>query len=232
MTRFGKTVFAAVSARYVRLTALTEAGSRGPWSSAAEIGLAGGAVAPPALPRAGWTAIASDEAPACPAEGVLDGNATTIWHSRYAGTPVPLPHSITIDIGDTQSIAGLSYLPRSDGLKREYRQIFYRGQHRREHVERTGRRGHLDRQYHGEDCRLCPGERPVYQVERVDGGLAIVVLGRRRPRSTCLAPRPMLGLAGRGMRQSASLLCRCPRYCCLITSCSRSPRSVPCDSIK
>jgi len=110
-------VFAAVSARYVRLTALTEAGSRGPWSSAAEIGLVGGAVAPPALPRAGWTAIASDEAPACPAEGVLDGNATTIWHSRYAGTPVPLPHSITIDMGDTQSITGLSYLPRSDGLK-------------------------------------------------------------------------------------------------------------------
>jgi len=110
-------VFAAVRARYVRLTALTEAGSRGPWSSAAEIGLIGGAVAPPALPRAGWTAVASDEAPACPAEGVLDGNATTIWHSRYAGTPVPLPHSITIDMGDTQSIAGLSYLPRSDGLK-------------------------------------------------------------------------------------------------------------------
>jgi len=110
-------VFAAVSTRYVRLTALTEAGNRGPWSSAAEINLIGAAVAPPALPRSGWTAAASDQAPGYPAAGVLDGNATTIWHSRYAGTPQPLPHSITIDMGSTQSIAGLSYLPRSDGPK-------------------------------------------------------------------------------------------------------------------
>jgi galactose oxidase len=110
-------VFAAVSTRYVRLTALTEAGNRGPWSSAAEINLIGAAVAPPALPRSGWTAVASDQAPGYPAEGVLDGNSTTIWHSQYAGTPQPLPHSITIDIGSAQSIAGLSYLPRSDGSK-------------------------------------------------------------------------------------------------------------------
>ncbi len=113
-------VFAAVSARYVRLTALTEAGNRGPWSSAAEINLIGGAVAPPALPRSGWTATASDQAANYPAAGVLDGNATTIWHSQYAGTPVPLPHSITIDMGSDKSIAGLSYLPRSDGSKNGY----------------------------------------------------------------------------------------------------------------
>ena len=37
-----KTVsFTAVSARYVRLTATSEAGNRGPWSSAAEINLLG-----------------------------------------------------------------------------------------------------------------------------------------------------------------------------------------------
>jgi galactose oxidase len=52
-------VFAAVSARYVRLAAMPEAGNRGSWSSAAEIDLIGGAVAPPALPRSGWTATAS-----------------------------------------------------------------------------------------------------------------------------------------------------------------------------
>ncbi|MGN7253085.1 galactose oxidase-like domain-containing protein [Arthrobacter sp. SAFR-014] len=44
--------FAAVQARYVRLQAMTEAGGRGPWSSAAEINLlgesAGNAAAPPA----------------------------------------------------------------------------------------------------------------------------------------------------------------------------------------
>ena len=63
-TNAEKTVtFAAVSARYVRLTATTEAGNRGPWSSAAEINLLAGQTAPPAgvLPRTGWVAAASDE---------------------------------------------------------------------------------------------------------------------------------------------------------------------------
>ena len=55
-------VFAAVNARYIRLTTLTEAGNRGAWSSAAEINLVSGIVAPPPLPRAGWTAVASDYA--------------------------------------------------------------------------------------------------------------------------------------------------------------------------
>ncbi len=41
-------LFGSVSARFVRLTALTEAGNRGPFSSAAEIGLLGNpAIGPP-----------------------------------------------------------------------------------------------------------------------------------------------------------------------------------------
>ncbi|WCI08739.1 discoidin domain-containing protein [Arthrobacter sp. OVS8] len=43
-----KTVsFTAVNARYVRLTARSEAGNRGPWSSAAEINLLAGQTASP-----------------------------------------------------------------------------------------------------------------------------------------------------------------------------------------
>ncbi|HUS26361.1 MAG TPA: discoidin domain-containing protein [Nevskiaceae bacterium] len=110
-------VFAPVNARYVRLTALTEAGNRGPWSSAAEINLVDGAVAPPALSRAGWAATASDQAAAFPANNVLDGNVTTMWHSQYADTPVPFPHSVTIDMQSAKSVGGLSYLPRSDANK-------------------------------------------------------------------------------------------------------------------
>ena len=109
--------FAAVNTRYVRLTTLTEAGNRGVWSSAAEIDLIGGTVAPPPLPRAGWTAAASDQHAAYPASNVLDGNATTIWHSQFSGTAVPLPHTITIDTKSVKSVAGLSYLPRTDGSR-------------------------------------------------------------------------------------------------------------------
>jgi galactose oxidase len=109
-------VFSGVSCRYVRLTALTEAGSRGPWTSAAEIGLLGSPAIGPALPRAGWTVSAdSQESAADAASNVLDGNGTTIWQTPYTGTVPPLPHYIMIDMRSTHLISGLSYLPRQDG---------------------------------------------------------------------------------------------------------------------
>ncbi|HEV2240152.1 MAG TPA: discoidin domain-containing protein [Streptosporangiaceae bacterium] len=113
----GKTaVFGSVSARYVRLTAFTEAGNRGPWSSAAEIGLLGGEPPiGPALPRTGWTASAdSEESATYAAANVLDGNDTTLWQTAFTGTVPPLPHSITIDMHRTHLVSGLSYLPRQD----------------------------------------------------------------------------------------------------------------------
>src|SRR5215471_3835145 len=68
-------IFSTVLARYVRLTALTEAGGRGPWTSAAEIGLVGGAPPlGPALSHTGWTASADSVASAkYAAPNVLDG---------------------------------------------------------------------------------------------------------------------------------------------------------------
>lgn len=109
-------IFSSVSARYVRLTALTEAGNRGPWTSAAKIGLLGGEPpVGPALSRTGWTASADSQQSAAYAAGnVLDGNGMTIWHSEYSPATVPLPHSITIDMKSARLISGLSYLPRRD----------------------------------------------------------------------------------------------------------------------
>jgi galactose oxidase len=111
-----KAVFSTVSARYVRLTAVTEAGGRGPNTAAAAIGLAG-AEAPigPALSRIGWTASADNTASATfAASNVLDGDGQTIWRTGTTKTVPPLPHSITIDMHSTQVVAGLSYVPRHD----------------------------------------------------------------------------------------------------------------------
>ncbi|MFB7511890.1 MULTISPECIES: discoidin domain-containing protein [unclassified Streptomyces] len=114
--------FAPKGARFVRLTAVTEAGNRGPWSSAAEINLLGDPGTPAAtvdLPRTGWTATASDEETTRSngrAANVLDGDAATHWHSRYSPTVVPFPHSITIDMHRTASVAALVYQPRRDGV--------------------------------------------------------------------------------------------------------------------
>ncbi|MFG2990450.1 discoidin domain-containing protein [Streptomyces sp. NPDC048257] len=113
--------FAPQGARFVRLTALTEAGGRGSWSSAAEMDLLGDPGTPAAtidLSRTGWTATASDEETGSEngrAANVLDGNDNTIWHSRWAPAPAPLPHSITIDMHRTLAVSALVYHPRPDG---------------------------------------------------------------------------------------------------------------------
>ncbi|MCU7727938.1 discoidin domain-containing protein [Actinoplanes sp. KI2] len=103
-------------ARFVRLTALSEAGDRGPWSSAAEITVLGRT--DPSLARTGWVATADSQETAAAndrAQNVLDGNASTIWHTRYAGTAPKLPHWVTIDMRKAQGIGGLTYLPRPAG---------------------------------------------------------------------------------------------------------------------
>jgi galactose oxidase len=108
--------FAVVPARYVRLTALTEAGNRGPWTSSAEINLLG--AENPRLPRVGWT-VAADSQETVGGNGAavnaVDGSATTIWHTKWYGGSDPLPHTFTIDMHATNTVAGLQYLPRQDG---------------------------------------------------------------------------------------------------------------------
>jgi galactose oxidase len=107
-----KTVtFATVEARYARLTALSEAGDRGPWTSAAEINLLAGT--DPVLPRTGWTVSADsqDTTGGHPAANVLDGDTATMWQSGSGG----LPHTLTVDMHRTNLISGLSYLGRQDG---------------------------------------------------------------------------------------------------------------------
>jgi galactose oxidase len=108
--------FRTVSARYVRLTALTEAGGRGPNTAVAAIGLSGGEPPiGPALSRIGWTASADNEASATyAASNVLDGDGPTMWRTATTKTAPPLPHNITIDMHSTHVVSGLSYLPRRD----------------------------------------------------------------------------------------------------------------------
>ncbi|MFF3456970.1 discoidin domain-containing protein [Streptomyces sp. NPDC002730] len=114
--------FAPKGARYIRLTATTEAGSRGPWTSAGEINLLGdpGTTASVVdLPRDGWTATASDHETArgnhSPARA-LDADPDTMWHSKWTPTATTLPHSITIDMKTARPVSALSYEPRRTGI--------------------------------------------------------------------------------------------------------------------
>ena len=92
-------------------------GTAGPHDHIQTLPAAAMEAAPAAMSRTGWTASASDEEVTGengPAGNVLDGSAATIWHSSSSPSPGPLPHTITIDTKETQSIAGFRYLPRSD----------------------------------------------------------------------------------------------------------------------
>ncbi|SNR82749.1 F5/8 type C domain-containing protein, partial [Maribacter sedimenticola] len=45
----------------------------------------------------------------------LDGNPSTIWHTKWSGGNDPQPHEIRLDLGTSSIVDGLSYLPRQDG---------------------------------------------------------------------------------------------------------------------
>ena len=48
-----------------------------------------------------------------PGANVIDGDASTIWHSKYSPDQ-PYPHSLTFDMKSEQEIAAFSYQPRQD----------------------------------------------------------------------------------------------------------------------
>ncbi|MCJ1310119.1 hypothetical protein MMC25_003780 [Agyrium rufum] len=112
-----QTFFASTPAKFVRLSAQTEAeGAGNQWSAAAELNVL---TAPdPNLPRNNWVVSADSAEPAPqfhPASSAVDGAITTYWHTQYDGGSIPaLPHYFTIDQGSAIAVSGLTYLPRPD----------------------------------------------------------------------------------------------------------------------
>jgi hypothetical protein len=61
------------------------------------------------------TAIADSQISPHTQEAAIDANISTFWKTLDTATPTTYPHSISLDLGSTQSITGVSYLPRQDG---------------------------------------------------------------------------------------------------------------------
>lgn len=74
------------------------------------------AVTAAAMDRAGWTCTADSENidPPNPCGNVLDGDAGTIWHSKWTDPAAPLPHQITIDMQASALIGSITYQPRAE----------------------------------------------------------------------------------------------------------------------
>jgi endo-1,3(4)-beta-glucanase len=95
--------------RYVRLEALSEVNG-GPWASLAEFNLldTSGAV----MSRTGWVVSADSQATGYPAGSAVDGNPSSIWHTPWSPSSLPMPHSLVVDLGSSRSIGGFRVLPR------------------------------------------------------------------------------------------------------------------------
>ncbi|MDR2430601.1 MAG: discoidin domain-containing protein [Puniceicoccales bacterium] len=70
---------------------------------------------PKQIPRGKWRASTNSEQPnEGEAANAIDGNAGTYWHTQYGLFLARHPHSITLDLGGAETIAGITYLPRQN----------------------------------------------------------------------------------------------------------------------
>ncbi len=61
------------------------------------------------------TAVADSQVSPHISEAAIDANIGTFWKTLDSSTPTTYPHSVSLDLGSTQLISGISYLPRQDG---------------------------------------------------------------------------------------------------------------------
>ncbi|EKJ68902.1 hypothetical protein FPSE_10928 [Fusarium pseudograminearum CS3096] len=82
------------------------------------------AAAPPVgsnpIDRKGWTVRCSSQASNHPCGNAIDGSKDTFWQTPYGTTNTPPPHSIVIDMKQTQYVSGLQITPRQDGNTRNW----------------------------------------------------------------------------------------------------------------
>ena len=51
------------------------------------------------------------------ANGAIDDNAKTFWHTRYRDGVDPMPHHVSVDLGETVTVRGFTYTSRQDPWK-------------------------------------------------------------------------------------------------------------------
>jgi HEAT repeat protein len=64
---------------------------------------------------ASWHVSADSYSPDHPPGLAVDGDPDTFWHTEYIGAMPGYPHEFIIDLGKSQGVSGLIYVPRSDG---------------------------------------------------------------------------------------------------------------------
>lgn len=105
---------------------LTVQVTQGWWSGSATLTVADAVLAHPIdqkLYKLAGTSSQETASEQAPATNAFDGNPETFWHTKYGGGADAFPHYLTIDLGATYTVDGLSYLPRqsnANGLIKDY----------------------------------------------------------------------------------------------------------------
>lgn len=78
------------------------------------------------LSKAGWQVLSFSSEETAGEDGaatnVIDGSASTYWHSQWSSNEASYPHELVIDLGATRIASGLSYTHRN-GLSRAVKNI-------------------------------------------------------------------------------------------------------------
>ncbi len=105
-----------VKGRYICLEALSEQGGSTTMTSAAEL-IATGADGKD-LSRIKWSIVYADSEETDKennsAENLIDQQESTFWHSEWSAKQTQLPHTVVIDMGESQTVGGFRILPRTD----------------------------------------------------------------------------------------------------------------------
>jgi hypothetical protein len=112
----GAPVGSGGSFRYVKLEEVSEVSGKA-FGSAAELNVLD--TSGTTIGRTGWV-VSADSAetansPPHPVANAIDGNPSTMWHTRWIGGTAPLPHWLVVDMGTSHPLGGFRYLPRQDG---------------------------------------------------------------------------------------------------------------------
>jgi hypothetical protein len=105
----------ALAARYIKLIALTEINNQA-WSAVAEVDAIALRLLEPPQVRDEWSIFkATSEQPGeGEADHLIDGKPGTFWHTQYGLFLAKHPHEVTVDLGKSVRLRGMSVLPRQD----------------------------------------------------------------------------------------------------------------------
>lgn len=67
------------------------------------------------IDRAGWTVTCDSEQAGNECGKAIDGDNGTFWHTQWSDSAPAPPHTITLDMGSSRNVNGISALPRQDG---------------------------------------------------------------------------------------------------------------------